>query len=115
MKNMFYLEENSSKLCAEGATGNLMKMLHCSKEDMKLFWELSTSDLPLIMMPFNKSNVPKKVFSPYLEIDLIEKCLWILHKKFNFATTTTKVNVDCFKSLKPSLVALLVIKFSMLI
>jgi hypothetical protein len=36
-KSIFYSEENSSKLCAEGAIGNLMNMLHCSKEDMELF------------------------------------------------------------------------------
>jgi hypothetical protein len=45
MKNMFYLEENSSRSCTEGAIGNLMNMLHCSTEDMNLFWELATSNL----------------------------------------------------------------------
>ncbi len=29
-KNMFYSEKNSSKMCAEGALGNLMNALHCS-------------------------------------------------------------------------------------
>jgi hypothetical protein len=42
MKNIFYLEENPSKSCAEGAIGNLMNMLHCLIEDMMLFWELAT-------------------------------------------------------------------------
>jgi hypothetical protein len=28
----------------------------------------------------NESNMPKKDFKPGLEIDLIEKCLWILRK-----------------------------------
>jgi hypothetical protein len=114
MKNMFYLEQNSSKLCAVGAIGNLMNMLHCSKEDIKLFWELATSDLPSIMKSLNESNLPKKVLKLDLEIDLIEECLWILCKKLNFAATTN-VKVDHVKSLKPSLTALLEIKFSMLI
>jgi hypothetical protein len=83
-----------------------MNMLHCSEENMKLFWELATSDLLSIMKSLNESNVPKKVFKPGLEFDSIEKCLWILCKKFNFATMT-KVKVDRFKSLKPSLTALL--------
>jgi hypothetical protein len=112
MKNMFYSEENSSKLCAQGAIG-LMNMLHCSKEDMELFWELATSDLPSIMKSLNESNVPK-IFLPGLDIDSIEKCLTILCKKFNFATTT-KVKVSPFQSLKPTLLALLEIKFPMLI
>jgi hypothetical protein len=74
MKNMFYSEVNSSKLCAEGAIGNLMNMLHCSKDDMELFWELATSVSLLIMESLNESNVLKKVFTPGLDIDSIEKC-----------------------------------------
>ncbi len=37
MKNMFYIKENSSKLCAEGAIQNLMNMLHFLTEDMDIF------------------------------------------------------------------------------
>jgi hypothetical protein len=80
MKNMFNLEENSSKLCAEGAIRNLLKMLHCLTEDMNLFWKLATSNLSSIMMSLNESNVPKKVFNSGLEIDLIDKYLWVLRK-----------------------------------
>jgi hypothetical protein len=77
-------------------------MLHCSKEDMELFLELATSDLQSIMKSLKESNVSQNVLTPGLEIDSIEKYLWILHKKFNFATTT-KVKVSCFQSLKPTL------------
>ena len=63
IKIMFYSEENSSKLCSEGAIRNLMNMLHCSTEDMNLFWELATSNLSLIMMSLNELNVPKKVLN----------------------------------------------------
>jgi hypothetical protein len=45
---------------------------------------------------------------------LIQKCLWILHKKFNFQTTK-KLNYTHFQCLKSSLNALLEIKFPMLI
>ncbi len=45
MKNMFYSEENSSKLCAEGAIRNLMNMLHFLPEAMDIFWELTISNL----------------------------------------------------------------------
>jgi hypothetical protein len=91
-----------------------MNMFHCSKKDMKLLWELATSDLSSIMKSLNESNVPKKVFKPGLEIDSIEKCLWIHGKKSNFATTT-KLKVNCFKPLTPSLAALLEATFHMLI
>ncbi len=47
-------------------------------------------------------------------IDFIEKCLWILRKKFNF-TTTKRLKVSHFNSLKLALNALLTIKFPMVI
>ena len=114
MKNMFYSKENSSKLFAEGATRNLMNMLHFLPEDMNIFWELATSNFFTLMKSLNESNVPKAILEPSLGIDLIQKCLWILRKRFNFQTTK-KLNIKYFQCLKCSLAALLVIKFSMLI
>ncbi len=84
---MFYSDETLSKLCAEGAIQNLLNMLHFLPEDMNTFWELATSDLSTLMKSFNESFVPEAVLTPSLEIDLIQKCLWILRKKFNFQTT----------------------------
>jgi hypothetical protein len=66
------------------------------------------------MKSLNESNVPKKAFTSDLEINSIEKCLWIFCEKFNFATTT-KVKVTRVQSLKSTLLALLDIKFPMLI
>ncbi len=37
MENRFYSEDNLSKLCAEGAVRNLMKMLHCSRDKPDIF------------------------------------------------------------------------------
>ncbi len=91
MKNMFFSDENSSKLCAKGVIQNLLNMLHFLPEDMKLFWEMATSDLFTLMKSLNESFVPKAVLTPSLEIDSIQKCLWILPKKFKFQTTK-KIN-----------------------
>jgi hypothetical protein len=66
------------------------------------------------MESLNESNVPKAVSTPSLGIDLIQKCLRILHKKFNFQTTK-KLNIRYFQCLKRSLAALLENKFPMLI
>jgi hypothetical protein len=66
------------------------------------------------MKSFKESSVPKAVLTPSIEIGLIQKCLWTLHKKFNFQTTT-KINKNHFQCLKQSLKALLEIKFPMLI
>ncbi len=66
------------------------------------------------MESLNESYVPTTVLKPSLEINLIQKCLWILHKKFKFQTTKN-LNIKYFQYLKQSLQALLEIKFPMLI
>jgi hypothetical protein len=75
MNNMFFLDENLSKLCAEGAIQNLLNMLHFSPEDMNIFWELATSDLLTLMKSLNESYVPKAALKPSLGINLIQNCL----------------------------------------
>ena len=89
-------------------------MLHFSQDDMKIFWELATSDLNALMNSLNEEFVPKAVSKPSLQIDSIQKCLWILRKKFKFQITK-KINKKHFQCLKQSLKALLEIKFPMLI
>jgi hypothetical protein len=49
--------------------------------------ELATSDLFTLVKSLNESYVPKAVLKPSLGINLTQKCLWILRKKFNFQTT----------------------------
>jgi hypothetical protein len=78
------------------------------------FWELATSDLFALMKSLNETLLPKAVLSPSLGTDSIQKCLWILRKKFKFCTTK-KINYKHFQCLKQSLKALLEIKFPMLI
>jgi hypothetical protein len=87
MKNMFFFNKNLSKLCTEGAIQNLLSMLHFLTEDMNILGESATSDLLTLMTSLNESYAPKAVLKPSLGIDLIQKCLWISHKKFNIQTT----------------------------
>jgi hypothetical protein len=61
MKNMFFSDENLSKLCPKGAIQNLLNMLHFLPEDMNIFWELATSDLFALMKSLNESIVPRAV------------------------------------------------------
>jgi hypothetical protein len=89
-------------------------MLQFLPEDMNIFWELATLDLISLMKSLNESFVPKAVLTPSLGIDSIQKCLWILRKKFKFQTTK-KINYKHFQCLKQSLKALLELKFPMLI
>ncbi len=81
MKNIFFLMKT------KGAIQNLLNMLHILPEDMILGGELATSDLFTLMKSLNESFVPKAVLTPSLEINSIQKCLWILRKKFKFQTT----------------------------
>jgi hypothetical protein len=62
-------------------------MLHFLPEDLNIFGELATSDLITLVKSLNESFVPKAVLTPSLGIDLIQKCLWIICKKFKFKTT----------------------------
>jgi hypothetical protein len=66
------------------------------------------------MKSLNESFVPRAVSSPSLGVNSIQKCPWILRKKFKFQTTK-KINKKHFQCLKQSLKALLEIKFPMLI
>ncbi len=111
---MFYSKENLGKLCAEGAIRNLMNVLHCSHADMTSFWTLATSSLHSILASFNEVQLPRAIMSHSFGINSIEKCLWIIRTKFNFATTS-KLRVAEFQSLKQSLNALFKIKFPMII
>jgi hypothetical protein len=72
MKNMFFCDENLSKLCAKGAIQNLLNMLHFLPEEMNIFWELATSDLFALMKSLNETFVPRAVLSPSLEINSTE-------------------------------------------
>jgi hypothetical protein len=81
---------------------------------MNIFWELATSDLFALMKSLNETFIPRAVLSLSLGISLIQKCLWILRKKFKFQTTK-KVNKKHFQCLKQTLKVLLEIKFPMLI
>ncbi len=110
---MFFYE-NSSKLCAEGVIQNLLNMLHFLPEDMNIFLELATSDLITFIKSLNESFVPNAVLTPSLGTDSIQKCLWIIRKKFKFQTTK-KINYKHFQCLKQSSKASLEFKFSMLI
>ena len=60
-ENMFYSEKNSSKLCAEGAIGNLMNVLHCPQNEVKQFWDIVQSPMHLILQTLGELSVPKVV------------------------------------------------------
>ncbi len=98
-KNKFYLVKNSSKLCAEGAIGNLMNVLHCHEVEVNQFWAIVQSPMHLILETLNESSVPKAMLKSSGECDSIQKSLWILCTQFKFSTTKL-LQIECFKNLK---------------
>jgi hypothetical protein len=114
MKNMFSFDENLLKLCAKGAIQNLLNLLHFSPVDMKLFWELATSDLFTLMKSLNESLVPRdffiiklrKQFDSEVPVDSTSEVQVSDHTKNNYK------HIQC---LKQSLKAFFEIKLPMLI
>ncbi len=53
--------KNTTKLCAEGAIGNLMNVLHCNEIEMNQFWSIVQSPIHLIQSTLRESLVPKAV------------------------------------------------------
>jgi hypothetical protein len=111
---VFYSEENSSKLCAEGAIGNLMNVLHCPQNEVKQFWDIVQSPMHLILQTLGESSVPKAVVKNGGECDSIQKSLWILCKKIKFSTTSL-FQIECFKNLQKAITILRNMKFPLII
>ncbi len=92
--------ENTTKLCAEGAIGNLMNVLHCNEIGVNQFWTIVQPPIYLIQTTLCESLVPKALLKKSGgECDSIQKSLWILCKKFKFSTTSL-LRIERFKNLK---------------
>ncbi len=55
MKNKFYSEENITKLCVEGAIGNLLNVLGCSEEQVNQFWKIAMPTFHLLPSLLNEN------------------------------------------------------------
>jgi hypothetical protein len=84
-EKMFYSEKNSSKLCAEGAVGNLMNVLHCPEDEMEQFWDIVQSPVHLILQTLGESSVLKAVIKSGGECDSIKKVCGFFAKKSSSA------------------------------
>ncbi len=92
--------KSTTKLCAEGAIGNLMNVLHCNEIEVNQFWSIVQSPIHLIQTTLGESLVPKAVLKESGgECDSIQKSLRILCKKIKF-NTTSLLRIECFKNLE---------------
>ncbi len=77
-KNKLFSVKKTSKLCAEGAIGNLMNVLHCNEIEVNQFWSIVQSPIHLIQKILGESLMPKAV-QKKLEANVIQ-----LKKVFGF-------------------------------
>jgi hypothetical protein len=114
-KIFFFSVKYTTKLCAEGAIGNLMNVLHCNKIEVNQFRFIVQSPIPLIQTTLGESAVPKAVSkNSGGECDSIQKSLWILCKKIKL-NTTSLLCIEYFKNLKNTIKILTEIKFPLII
>jgi hypothetical protein len=78
-----------------------------------VFWDLATAPLHSISEHLC-DVVPKIVCNHFSQVDLIQKCLWILWKQFEF-TSTKKMKLLYFTSIKNTLLILQLCHFPVLL
>jgi hypothetical protein len=113
-ENMFYSEKNSSKLCAEGAIGNLMNVLHCPENEVEQFWDIVQSPVHLNLQTLGESSVPKAVLKSGRECDSIQKSQRIFCKKIKFSTTSA-FQIEHFKNLQEAINNQMIMKCPLII
>jgi hypothetical protein len=109
-----YSTSNTQKKCAEGAVVNLLIQLHFPPEDVDEFWRLSFLPIDNIMLELGEKQIPNKVQSAAGAVNALEKCIWILRKKFHFSTTTA-LKPNRFKQVQGSVKIISEFKFPVLI
>jgi hypothetical protein len=109
----YYSLENTSKFCAEGYVKNLLYMLRLSEHDVTLFWNLAPAPLHSISERLC-DVVLKIVCNHFSQVNLIQKCLWILWKQFKFMSTK-KMKLSYFTSIKNTLQILQLCRFPVLL
>jgi hypothetical protein len=95
-ENFWYCEENSMKICAEGAVANLLFHMHL-REDAEEFRKIATMPCGELLNAMAVDKPPKNVQDRRQGLDPFEKCIWILEKKFN-CRRFGYLNTDHFKT-----------------
>ncbi len=93
---------------------NLLIQLHFQPEDVDEFWRLSFLPINNVMFSLGEKKNPKKVQTAAGAVNALEKCIWILRKKFLF-TTSSALRPNCFKQFQHSYEIISEFKFPVLI
>ena len=80
--NFWYDSDNFSKWCVEGAVTNLLCQL-LSTEDASKFKQIAICNGGDLVTAMNGRSIPKIVQPNSGQVDVVEKCMWILRTRFN--------------------------------
>jgi hypothetical protein len=103
-----------SKLCPEGAIKILLSILNYSESNIDLFWNLCNAPVSELLEQLDEKCIPKAVLNIHCIVNPIEKCLWVLRRKFRFVTTS-KIRSSCLISVKRLVSYLSQLKFPVII
>jgi hypothetical protein len=82
-ENVWWSVENHAKLCTEGCVFNMFCHMNLT-DDANKFREISVHDTVAdLKLAMAVTAIPKKVLDATHGVDPIEKCMWILEKRFN--------------------------------
>ena len=80
--NFWYDSDNFSKWCVEGAVTNLLCQLLSTKDASK-FKQIAICNVGELITAMNGRSIPKIVLPNTGQLDVVEKCMWILMQRFN--------------------------------
>jgi hypothetical protein len=112
-KNYWYDSDNFAKWCTEGSVANLVcRLLSIDEADRFKSIAVLPNDALLFAMEVDK--FPKNVQSKQNRIDPIEKCVWILEKKFK-CRRSMYLNPEQFRTAELTVKHLEMISFPVII
>lgn len=80
--NFWYCPDNHGKLCTEGAVANMLYHMNMEIEADE-FKTISILTQTEILLALQQTLVPKRVLAKGRGMDPLEKCMWILERKYN--------------------------------
>ena len=81
--NVWWTVNNYAKLCTEGCVFNMLCHMNLT-DDANKFRQLAVHDtVPDLKLAMGVTAIPKRVLDATHGVDPIEKCMWILEKRFN--------------------------------
>jgi hypothetical protein len=94
--NFWHSQDNHAKLCIEGAIANMLFHMNLIVE-AEQFRTLVIKTDQEILQSLGENHVPKRVHDPKKGMDPMEKCMWILERKFK-CRRLTYLNPEQFKT-----------------